>query len=156
MQKLLLLLLTAELLAAALGTVPETALTTPVTAPVVSAAPESADELRELVGRIVSEYDPAAAGTVGAIRWAEKLLNAWTKAGEDPEAARRAGSEVDAQALAARLPRLRWAAEKLCSGADLGLMNEPGHKNDWSGTDAQSLFDALCQGAGLEQDGETP
>ena len=155
MRKLILLLLAVQLLAASLGSLPETEGIEPTpTTPSASAAPEAGDGLSALLERIVSEYDPAAAGTVGALRWAEKLLSAWEESGEDAEAAHTAAAAVDPLALRERLPRLRWAAETLCSGADLGLMNEPGHKSDWTGADVGRLFAALYEGAGITENTE--
>lgn len=153
MRKLILLLVAAQLLASALAQVPAPE-RPPEDMPPVTAQPEPGEELSALLERITGEYDPAAAGTVGAIRWAEKLLDAWDRSGGDGEAFRRAAENADAEALAPRLPKLRWAAEKLCSGADLGLMNEPGHRSDWSGTDVDRLFAALYEGAGLPPETE--
>ncbi|MBR4579278.1 MAG: hypothetical protein IKQ69_02660 [Oscillospiraceae bacterium] len=147
MRRLILLLLATQMLTAALGEIPETDFPEPV--PPVTQPAEEEVELRQVLERIAAEYDPAAAGTVGAIRWAEKLLSAWVDGGQDPETARRAAEGMDPAVLEPRLSRLRWAAEKLCSGADLGLMNEPGHRRDWTGTEIESLFTALSEAAGL-------
>lgn len=153
MRKLVLVLLLAELLVGALpprGLLPERA-----AIPAETTVPaEKAGDLENLLERIGAEYDPAAAGAVGAIRWAEKLLSAWTAAGRDRESARLAAQEYaaarGAAGLAERLPRLLWAARQLTSGANLGLVNEPGGAaQPWSGEDAERLFSALFEGAGI-------
>lgn len=141
MRTIALLLLTVEILAVTVARLPEPELPPPEPAPTASSVSQG-EELRELLERILSEYDPAAAGTVGALRWADKLLRAWTASGEDPDAAARAAEGLDPEALGERLPRLQRAAETLCSGEDLGLMNQPGRR-DWTGVDTQSLFAAL-------------
>lgn len=147
MRKLILLLLALRLLSASVSVLPAKS---PEETPPAVAAAEKGDDLLAVLARIAQEYDPAA-GTVGAIRWAEKLLSAWERSGEDAEEARAAAEALGAEALESRLPKLRWAAEKLASGADLGLMNEPGHKSDWTGADVESLFAALYDGAGLSE-----
>lgn len=147
MRKLILLLLALRLLTASVSVLPAKP---PEETPPAAVTAEKGDDLSAVLERIAREYDPAA-GAVGAIRWAEKLLAAWERSGEDAETARAAAEALGASALESRLPKLRWAAEALASGADLGLMNEPGHKSDWTGVDVESLFAALRDGAGLSE-----
>ena len=153
MKRLILVLLLAEVLVGALPPPGMTFARTPVPVETVIPAEKNGD-LASLMERIGNEYDPAAAGAVGAIRWAEKLLNAWTASGRDGAAARRAaGTYVSAhgpEGVPERLTRLLWGARQLTSGTNLGLMNEPGGPvQPWSGEDAETLFAALFEGAGL-------
>ncbi len=153
MKRLILVLILAEVLVGALPPPGTTSARTPT--PVETTIPsEKNGDLASLLGRIGAEFDPAAAGAVGAIRWAEKLLDAWTASGRDSAAARAAAAEYVSvrgpEGVAERLTRLLWAARQLTSGANLGLMNEPGGPaQPWSGEDAETLFSALFEGAGL-------
>ena len=153
MKRLILVLLLAEALVGALPPPGMTAARTPIPVETVIPAEKNGD-LASLLERIGNEYDPAAAGAVGAIRWAEKLLDAWIASGRDSAAARRAAAEsVSArgpEGMTERLNRLLWAARQLTSGTNLGLMNEPGGPaQPWSGEDVKMLFAALFEGAGL-------
>ncbi len=153
MKRLILVLLLAEVLVGALPPPGMTSARTPVPVETVIPAEKNGD-LASLLERIGSEYDPSAAGAVGAIRWAEKLLNAWTASGRDGTQARSAAavyvSAHGPEGVPERLTRLLWGARQLTSGTNLGLMNEPGGPaQPWTGEDAETLFAALFEGAGL-------
>ena len=162
MKQLLVLLMALQLLIAALGRADRDSLTAgsvpAESAPVVEAVPAPAEtsSLAEVLERIGTEYDPALAGSVGALRWAGKLLDGYAADGRDPLAAEKAAADYlaahpDAAALESRLLRLRLAALQLASGEDLGLVREPGRRlnTDWTAPDVEELFAALCRGAGI-------
>ena len=150
MKKILLILLTARLLAAALGSVNLSALPenaeTPPELPAETVEREN-PELGDVLDRIAREYDPDAAGSVGAIRWAEKLLEAYTDSASAEEAARRCRETYPEADLAGAIARLRTAAEALASGQDLGLVRDPAHRRGgWTADTVSELFDALERG----------
>ena len=152
MRKLLLLLMAAHLLlGAAWGTVDKPA-PAPQTPPASAPAPERRDGLYELLERLWAQYDPAAAGSVGAVLWAEKLMDAYVDGGADPSAAASAAAgfarEHPDTGLADTMPRLRAAAERLASGAEQGLIRDGSHRGNapWTREEVKALFDALQTG----------
>ena len=159
MKQYLVLLLAVRILAAALGSadisdIQEKALATPPPAAEVTPAPAEKTELEKALERIGGEYDPAAAGSVGALRWAGKLLDAYAADGQDPAGAEKAAgayiaAHPDDDGLEARLLRLRMAALQIASGQDLGLVREPGRRQsvDWTAPEVEELFEALFRGA---------
>ena len=165
MKRYLLLLLVVRLLTVMLGSADMEKITAgaPATEPTVTAepAPSARDKtgVADALERIGSEYDPALAGAVGALRWAGKLLEGYAADGQDPAAAESAAGEYiaanpDAAALETKLLRLRLAALQIASGEDLGLVREPGRRQsvDWTARDVEDLFEALFRGAGLPLD----
>ena len=160
MRKYLVLLMAIQLLIAALGAADMDKIPSEATsaAPVTEAtpAPDGKAGLAEALKRIGAEYDPALAGTVGALRWAGTLLEGYAADGRDPAGAEEAAGEYaaahpDAEALETRLLRLRLAALQIASGEDLGLVREPGRRQsvNWTAQDVEELFGALFRGAGL-------
>ena len=158
MRKYLVLLMAIQLLIAALGAADMDKIPSEATsaAPVTEATPtpDGKAGLAEALKRIGAEYDPALAGTVGALRWAGKLLDAYAADGQDPAGAEKAAgayiaAHPDDDGLEARLLRLRMAALQIASGQDLGLVREPGRRQnvDWTAPEVEELFEALFRGA---------
>jgi len=167
MKKILVLLLMLQLLCRTAGTVgTEAAVRESVPAPetvseVVPVPADADNSLAGLLERIGAEYDPAAAGGVGALRWAGKLLDVYALAGQSPAAAEEAAGEYAAAHpadgdLEAQLLRLRRAALQIASGEDLGLVRDPGRRQSvtWTAGQVEDLFGALFRGAGLEPPAE--
>ena len=167
MKKVLLLLLMLQLLCRTAGTVGTQAAIretnpTPETVPAAVSQPVHADDsLAGLLERIGAEYDPVAAGGVGALRWAGKHLESYAGAGGSPDAAEEAAVEYAAAHpadgdLEAQLLRLRRAALQIASGEDLGLIRDGGRRSSmtWTAGQVEELFAALFRGAGLEPPGE--
>lgn len=154
MKKILLLLAAAQLLLSGVWEAANPPPQPPPSPPAVTAAPapERPDGLYELLERLSAQYDPAAAGSVGAVLWAEKLMDAYVASGADPAAAAAAAAALvrehpDAD-LAAALPRLRAAAERLASGGEMGLIRDGAHRGGgpWTPETAEELFTALAKG----------
>lgn len=120
----------------------------------------SLEGLAALLERVYREYDPAAAGTVGSMRWTNALLEWYASAGYDRFAAYDAARafaevyDVSVPEFGAALDTLRDAGLRLTRG-DPGLVRDRGRNTDvWSEDTVNDLFEAICAGTGLPVSGE--
>ena len=108
--------------------------------------------LAGLLEKVYLEYDPAAAGTVGALRWTRSMLEWYSANGEDPfrvyEEAKLFARTYDAEAgeFRQRMEQLRTAGIRLTTGS-AGLVQDRGRNTGaWTEDMVGEVFDAIAAG----------